>query len=104
MVLIILAGISISALSGKNGLLEKLKEGKEKTKEASEKENSVLTKYVEEVGKEENSKVDIGKEKIKVSNGKIVTEIGGSAFSGCDDLETISLPNTIKKINYRLIL
>ena len=32
--------------------------------------------------------------------GKVVTEIGGSAFSGCDDLETISLPNTIKKINY----
>ena len=30
-------------------------------------------------------------------DGKIVTEIGGSAFSGCDDLETISLPNTIKK-------
>ena len=95
-VLIILAGISISALSGKNGLLEKLKEVKEKTKEASENENSVLTQYEKEVGKEENSKVDIGKEKIKVSNGKIVTEKNEEPFL----IKGVSVVQVFNKDNF----
>ena len=95
-VLIILAGISISALSGKNGLLEKLKEVKEKTKEASENENSVLTQYEKEVGKEENSKVDIGKEKIKVSNGKIVSEKNEEPFL----IKGVSVVQVFNKDNF----
>ena len=32
-------------------------------------------------------------------DGKIVTEIGSYGFSHCEELEMISLPNTIRKIN-----
>ena len=41
-VLLILAGVTIAALSGDNGILTKAKEAKEKTKQAQEDESKTL--------------------------------------------------------------
>ena len=42
-VLLILAGVTIAALSGENGILTKAKEAKEKTKQAQEDESTTLS-------------------------------------------------------------
>ena len=44
-VLLILAGISISMLTGQNGILNRAQEAKEKTEVAEEKEQQILNQY-----------------------------------------------------------
>ena len=49
-VLLILAGVTIAMLTGENGIIERAKEAREKTKEGAEKENSILKQYEEILG------------------------------------------------------
>ena len=44
--LLILAGITMSSLTGENGLLEKIQEAKQRTENAQKNENSILDEYV----------------------------------------------------------
>ena len=56
-VLLILAGVTIAALSGDNGILTRAKEAKEKTEQAQKEEGSSLTEIEEKINdnlKEEN--------------------------------------------------
>ena len=58
-ILLILAGIALSRLSGDNGLLEKVKLAKEESKNAQIKEENILDNYEEYIsnGKENNAPV-----------------------------------------------
>ena len=48
-VLLILAGITIAALSGDNGILTRAKEAKEKTIKAQQEEQNILDSYEDEL-------------------------------------------------------
>ena len=50
-VLLILAGVSISMLAGENGILKRAKEAKEKTEMATEEEQNTLLQYEYEIAK-----------------------------------------------------
>ena len=73
-VLLILAGVTIATLTGENGILTRANDAKEKTEEASEKENTILSQY-DTIIKQETGEA-WKQNKTIVSKGDTVLEVG----------------------------
>ena len=73
-VLLILAGVTIATLTGENGILTRANDAKEKTEEASEKENTILYQY-DTIIKQETGEA-WKQNKTIVSKGDTVLEVG----------------------------
>ena len=107
-VLLILAGVSISMLTGDNGILTQAKEAKEKTEEAKRKEEqqlqSLLNKITSEVPSEEGYNVNKNVNSPKVTTGMIPVKYNGTDWVVCskDDLEWYSYDDTKKWANVML--
>ena len=107
-VLLILAGVSISMLTGDNGILTQAKEAKEKTEEAKRKEEqqlqSLLNKITSEVPSEEGYNVNKNVNSPKVTTGMIPVKYNGTDWVVCskDDPEWYSYDDTKKWANVML--
>ena len=64
-VLLILAGISISMLTGQNGILRRVSEAKDKTSIASQEEQSILNDYEEQIADYAGINWDLAKSNAK---------------------------------------
>ena len=107
-VLLILAGVSISMLTGDNGILTQAKEAKEKTEEAKRKEEqqlqSLLNKITSEVPSEEGFNANKNVNSPKVTTGMIPVKYNGTDWVVCskEDPEWYSYDNTKKWANVML--
>ena len=107
-VLLILAGVSITLLTGDNGILTQAKLAKEKTEEAKIKEEqqlqSLLNKITSEVPSEEGYNVSKNVNSPKVTQGMIPVKHNGTDWVVCskEDPEWYSYDNTKKWANIML--
>ena len=102
-VLLILAGVTIAMLTGNNGILTKVKEAKEKTKQAEQEEiyalesvlNSINSSAPSTDGYNENKQVNSP----KITQGMIPVKWNGTNWQVCsqDDNKWYSYNNTDKK-------
>lgn len=74
-ILLILAGITISQLTG-SGLFENAKLAEQKSKEVQEKENSILDDYESKIDKYLNGNSEVAIEKITFDNENVEVEVG----------------------------
>ena len=102
-VLLILAGVTIAMLTGNNGILTKVKEAKEKTKQAEQEETYALESVLNSInssapstdGYNENKEVNSP----KITQGMIPVKWNGTNWQVCsqDDNEWYSYTNKDKK-------
>ena len=107
-VLLILAGVSISMLTGDNGILTQAKLAKEKTEEAQRKEEqqleSLLNRITSEVPSEEGFNASKNVNSPKVTSGMIPIKHNGTDWVVCskDDPEWYNYDDTKKWANIML--
>ena len=107
-VLLILAGVSISMLTGDNGILTQAKLAKEKTEEAQRKEEqqleSLLNRITSEVPSEEGFNASKNVNSPKVTSGMIPIKHNGTDWVVCskDDPEWYNYDSTKKWANIML--
>ena len=90
-VLLILAGVSIAMLTGQNGILTQAQNAKNKTEEAKEEEQNILTNYEEYINNATLDtatvgKIVIGENKQYSKNGKAIIPEGFAIVPGLDDV------------------
>ena len=102
-VLLILAGVTIAMLTGNNGILTKVKEAKEKTKQAEQEETYALENVLNSINSSAPSTDGYNESKQvnspKITQGMIPVKWNGTNWQVCsqDDNEWYSYNNTDKK-------